>query len=109
MNTKLTMQDLEQMAKELLDIRPDGWEKPILFDLSKLMEECGEVAECFNKSKKTKDDLADELADVLVVIFVLALKSGIDLDQAMRNKQIRRVSKLVMRFHNGIYPSKAEG
>ena len=104
MSTVLDIHDLEEMSREMLDLRPDGWEKSIYWDMSKLTEECGEVAECLNKSKKTKDDLGQELSDLIAVCFVIALKSGIDLNEAIQRKQVERVAKLVARFHQGVYP-----
>src|SRR3990172_13037701 len=104
MSAVLDIHDLEQMSREMLDLRPDGWTKSIFCDLSKLTEEVGEVAECLNKSKKTKHDLGEELSDAIAVCFVIALKSGIDLNEAIQNKQIQRIAKLVMRFHEGVHP-----
>lgn len=100
----MTMDDLMKDAKELLDLRPDGWTKSKLHDVVKLAEETGEVAECLTKSKKTIADLADELSDVMIVCASIALRHGIDLEEACKQKQIRRVSKLVMRFHGGVDP-----
>ncbi len=97
--------DLMRDAQEVLDLRPDGWTHSPLFDLAKLTEETGEVAECMVKSHKTKDDLGEELSDVMVVVGVLALRAGIDLNEAHPKKQVKRVKKLVDRFHNGDYPS----
>src|SRR3970282_931970 len=106
MSAALDVHDLEEMSRELLDLTPDGWTRSLYFDLSKLTEEVGEIAECLNKSKKTKEDLGDELADALAVVFVIALKSGIDLNDAIPKKQAKRVAKLVARFHDGKYPIK---
>ncbi|KKM68925.1 hypothetical protein LCGC14_1455970 [marine sediment metagenome] len=97
--------DLMRDAKEVLDLRPDGWTHSPLFDLAKLTEETGEVAECMVKSRKTKEDLGEELSDVMVVVGVIALRAGIDLNEAHPKKQVKRVKKLVDRFHNGDYPS----
>lgn len=44
--------DLARDAKELLDLRPDGWTCSNLRDMVKLAEETGEVAECMVKSRK---------------------------------------------------------
>ena len=106
MSAELDICDLERMSRELLDLTPDGWTRSIYFDLSKLTEEVGEVAECLNKSKKTLEDLGDELADVIGVVLVIALKKGIDIDEAIIKKQEKRVAKLLTRFHDGKYPIK---
>lgn len=101
----MSFDEITQGARELLDLRPDGWTASPLHDMVKLSEEVGEVAECMVKSRKTVDDLADELADVLVVVAAIALRAGIDLDDAWHKKHPRRVQKLVDRFHDGNYPS----
>jgi NTP pyrophosphatase (non-canonical NTP hydrolase) len=101
--------EIEKSAKEILDLRPDGWTTPLLFDLAKLCEESGEVAECMVKSSKTKEDLGDELSDVLVVVAIIAIRNGIDMEDAFSRKQTERVQKLVNRFHNGKYPRKTKG
>ena len=41
---------LMSMAADLLDLTPDGWERTIFFDSSKLAEETGEVAQTLNKA-----------------------------------------------------------
>ncbi len=92
-------------AEELLNLRPDGWTKTILHDLGKLCEETGEVAECLVKSSKTKQDLGEELSDVMVVCAVIARKYDINLNEVCEDKQKKRVKKLVDRFHKGVYPS----
>lgn len=99
-------EDIEVMAIEILNLRPDGWDKPKLHDLAKLCEEAGEVAECMVKSKKTKEDLGEELSDVLTVIAVIAIRNGINLSEAHPRKQSLRVQKLLDRFHDGVYPSE---
>ena len=101
----MNFDELAADAKELLDLRPDGWAKDRLFDAVKLAEETGEVAECMVKSRKTKEDLGEELSDVMAVVGVIALRAGIDLNEAHPKKQAKRVTKLVNRFHNGVYPS----
>ena len=100
----MNFDDLTQDAKELLDLRPDGWTQSLLHDLAKLTEEVGEVAECMVKSRKTKEDLGEELSDVMVVVGVIALRAGLDLNEVHPKKQKKRVKKLLNRFHNGLYP-----
>lgn len=102
--TVINVKDLMDMAADLLDLTDNGWERDIYFHMSKLAEECGEVADTLNKSKKTDDDLGQELSDVIIVCAILALKRKIDLNQAIINKQEKRVTKLSKRFHNGKLP-----
>lgn len=91
----MRVKDLLGQSEEILDLTLDGWERTIHFDLSKLAEEVGEVAECLNKSKKTDVDLGEELSDVIAVVGVIALKRNIDLEQAIISKQEKRVEKLL--------------
>lgn len=100
----MNWEDIEKAAMEILNLRPDGWDKPKLHDLAKLCEEAGEVAECMVKTSKTKEDLGDELSDVLTVIAVIAIRNNIDMRDAHPRKQAERVQKLVNRFHGGNYP-----
>ena len=104
MDIKMTINDLLRDAKELLDLRPDGYAAHPFHSMVKLSEEVGEVAECLVKSHKTKDDLAEELSDVIIVVAVIALLNKIDLNDACIKKQEKRVQKLLNRFHNGLYP-----
>lgn len=100
----MNFEDLIEQAKETLDLRPDGWTKTPLHDVAKLAEETGEVAECLVKSSKTVLDLGEELSDVMLTCAVIAVRHGIDLSKACQDKQVKRVKKLVDRFHNGVYP-----
>lgn len=100
----MRIKDLLSQAAELLNLTPDGWNRSIYFDQSKLSEEVGEVAECLNKSKKTDEDLAEELSDVITVCCIIALKKNIDLESAIINKQEKRIRKLLKRYHNGKLP-----
>jgi NTP pyrophosphatase (non-canonical NTP hydrolase) len=54
-----------------------------------------------NKTAKTDEDLAGELADVMIVVAIIALKKDIDLDQALVSKHGKRVEKALARFHSG--------
>ncbi|MFP3948307.1 MAG: nucleotide pyrophosphohydrolase [Longimicrobiales bacterium] len=63
---------------------------PPLANLARLVEEVGELARLLNhefgpktkKSEEARQELAEELADVLFVIMALANEQGIDLDEA---------------------------
>lgn len=97
--------DFKKDAEEVFRLAPGSWERPVLFDLAKLTEECGEVAECFTKSKKTKEDLEEELADIMIVVAMIARKNNIDLDKAYSRKKKMRIDKMVEKYHSGIYPT----
>jgi NTP pyrophosphatase (non-canonical NTP hydrolase) len=101
----MNFNDLRRDAEELLSLRPDGYTSHPLHTLAKLTEEVGEVAECLVKSHKTKEDLGEELSDVMIVVAVLAVLNDIDLNDVCVKKQIKRVNKIVKRFHNGVYPN----
>lgn len=95
----MSIEELLTHAAKLLDLTDNGWKRSIYFDLSKLAEETGEVAECLNKSKCTDQDLGDELADVMTVIAIISLKKGIDLDKALARKHDRQIRKLLKRHY----------
>ena len=99
-----TIDDLLDMAEDLLGLLPDGKKRTILYDLGKLAEETGEVAECLVKSSKTKQDLAHELADVIFVCGAIAIKADIDLNKAVGEKQSLRIDKILKKFHEGKVP-----
>lgn len=99
-----TIKDLMNMSADILDLTPDGWERPIWFDMSKLAEEIGEIAETLNKTSKTKVDTGHEISDALAVLCVIALKMNIDLDEASKEKQKERIQKLLRKFHEGKVP-----
>lgn len=86
------------MSLNTLQEDVDAWVKAIgvryfseLTNLGILMEEVGEVARIMtrrygNQSFKDneKNDLGDELADVLFVLTCIANQTGVDLTEAMR-------------------------
>ena len=49
------------------------------------MEELGELAECFTKGK-SKNEKAEELADILILIFGHAIAMDVDLEEAFNDK-----------------------
>ena len=91
----------------------DDWaqtlEKPYWHPLSqfaRLSEEVGEVGRLLNhlygdKPKKTdeaKQELPEELADVLFAVFCMANTHNIDLDEAMEAVMEKSVSRDAQRF-----------
>jgi len=101
-----TLDDILNDAEEVMGLLPDGKSRSVLFDLAKLTEECGEVAECFTKPSKTNKDLGDELADMLLVIGFIAKKQGVFLDKAYVEKKNSRIQRVLNRYHAGHYPTK---
>ena len=55
------------------------------------MEELGELAECFTKGK-SKAEKAEELADILILIFGHAIAMDVNLEEAF-NKKIETIMK----------------
>lgn len=96
-------------AKEFLDLTPDGWERSIYFDVSKLFEEGGELAEALNKTSRSIEDAEDEFADAICCLFVIALKKGFNPEVAILRKHEKRIKKVLKRFHGGVYPEKVSG
>jgi NTP pyrophosphatase (non-canonical NTP hydrolase) len=73
-------------------------------NLGILMEEVGEVArlmvrlygeQSFKSAPRSKEDLADELADVLFVLTCIANQTGVDLSAALE----RNLAKKTQRDH----------
>jgi len=86
------------MSLSELQTEVDAWVKTIgvryfseLTNLGILMEEVGEVARIMTRrygdqsfKENEKNDLGDELADVLFVLTCIANQTGVDLTEAMR-------------------------
>jgi len=98
--------------QKLIDDMLQKYEKPYwepLSQLARLSEEVGEVARVLNhmhgdkpkKKSEEKQDLADELADVIFVAVTLANTHGIDLEKPL----IGMVDKLEVR-DAGRFPKK---
>ena len=77
----------------------DEREKVAYANIVKLNEEVGELCEAilasYDRQTNKKDksfDVAGEMADVIIVLLILAEYSGIDIDEALRAK-IEKVKK----------------
>ena len=81
-------------AQGLVDVWISQFEEgywPPMSNLARLVEEVGELARLLNhefgdkpkKDGEAHQELAEELADVLFVILVMANEQGIDLDEAL--------------------------
>ncbi len=98
------------MSLSELQTEVDAWVKTIgvryfseLTNLGILMEEVGEVARIMTRrygdqsfKENEKNDLGDELADVLFVLTCIANQTGVDLTEAMR----RNLEKKTLRDKN---------
>ena len=86
----MDLREAQRRVDEWIGRFEEGYWPP-LTNLARLMEEVGELARLLNhefghKPKKPDEadqELAEELADVLFVVLVLANERGIDLDQAL--------------------------
>ena len=86
----MDLQEAQRRVDEWISSFEEGYWPP-LANMARLMEEVGELAREYNhrfgaKPKKTEEgeaELAEELADVLFVILVLANERGIRLDEAL--------------------------
>lgn len=112
--SKLTVEEAQQVV--------DNWVKTVgvryfseLTQLAQLVEEVGEVARIISRTygeqsfKKTdnRENLADELADVLFVLICLANSTGVDLSEAFR-KNIEKKTKRDVNRHRSNLKLKAE-
>ncbi len=100
----LSFKEMLEMTSQVYSLIPDGNSRSIYFDISKLAEECGEVAQAFNKSKYTKKDKAEELSDVIGCCIRLAEREGIDLEKAFVKKHNKRRKRFIEKWHGGIDP-----
>lgn len=85
----------------------DGWIRTVgvryfdpLTNMALLAEEVGEVARVMartygeqSKKKNEKDDLGEELADVLFVVLCIANQTGTDLQAAFDRKFVKRTKR----------------
>ena len=79
------MTDLKKLQKEIYQNKVNKG-----FNITDINKEfCltyGEVAEAYEAWRKKKDDLGEELADVVFVVLCLANQTGIDLQAAFDKK-----------------------
>ncbi len=86
----MNLREAQRRVDEWIGRFEEGYWPP-LTNLARLIEEVGELARLLNhefghKTKKPDEpdqDLAEELADVLFVLLVLANERGIDLEEAL--------------------------
>ena len=86
----MDLDEAQRRVDEWITSFEEGYWPPLV-NMARLMEEVGELAREYNhrfgtKPKKAEEDeadLAEELADVLFVILVLANERGIRLDEAL--------------------------
>jgi len=89
MGESVDLKDAQRRVDEWIGQFEEGYWPP-LANLARLVEEVGELARLLNhefgpktkKSEEGRQELAEELADVLFVIVALANERGIDLEEA---------------------------
>ena len=78
------------------DFRNTGGEE-LTYRVALMAEELGEVSACVTKGKR-REQLAEELADLLILVMGTDIAAGLDLRQAFWNKMdalMRRESRMV--------------
>ncbi len=96
------MEELKKFTKEELKYLSQVYNNPsdnefLLFHMAKLTEEVGELSEAVllyigrgqrkEKLKKfKKENLGDEIADVIIVALQIASTAGIDIQQVLKRK-----------------------
>lgn len=86
----MELEEAQRRVDEWITSFEEGYWPPLV-NIARLMEEVGELAREYNhrfgaKPKKAEEgeaELAEELADVLFVVLVLANERGIRLDEAL--------------------------
>lgn len=87
---------LVQSFHDKHDLRRAGGED-LAYRVALMAEELGEISACVTKGKG-KDQLAEECADLLILLIGTAIAADFDLDQAFQTKMGRlstRKSKIV--------------
>lgn len=92
-NRPLTLAQIQEYVAEM-EVERGFSESTMVEQTLKLAEETGEVCKAVRKRAalhmdptSTVGDLSDELADVLIYLATIANRAGIDLSQALRDKE----------------------
>ena len=78
------------------DFKHTGGEE-LTYRVALMTEELGEIAECVTKGKSV-EELAEEVADLMILLMGTAIAAGFDLKQAFWDKMqtlMRRESKMI--------------
>ena len=71
-----------------------------LTNMTILTEEVGELARVMARKEGEKDNLADEMADILWVLTCLANQTGVDLTEAMEINFAKKTARDLKRHKN---------
>lgn len=90
------MLDAVQTFHDKHDFKNTGGED-MMYRIALMSEELGEIAECVTKGKST-EDLAEEVADLFILLIGTGISADFDLKQAFWNKMekiMKRESKMI--------------
>ena len=90
------MLDAVQAFHDMHDFRNSGGEE-LVYRIALMSEELGEIAACVTKGKR-KDKLAEEVADLFILIIGTAISADFDLKEAFwakMDKIMQREAKMV--------------
>lgn len=107
---------MEDLTLKQAQEKVDKWIKTLgvryfseLTNLALLVEEIGEVARIMSRKygdqsfkKEEKEDLADELADVLFVLIAIANQTGVDLTKALEKSLDKKTKRDKDRHKNNL-------
>lgn len=91
-----SMLDAIQAFHDKHDFKSHGGEE-LTYRVALMAEELGEISACVTKGK-SKEDLAEESADLLILLMGTAISGGYDLNQAFWQKMdtiMQRESRMV--------------
>lgn len=93
-----SMVDAVRAFHEKHDFKNTGGEE-LAYRIALMTEELGEISACVTKGK-TKQQLAEECADLLILLVGTALAADFDLKQAFWDK-MQRINRRTARMING--------
>ena len=68
----------------------------------------GEMAEAFDAWRKGRDDLGEELADVVIYLLGLAEMTGFDLQDEIEAKMAKNAARVYQRLPNGVLAKSSD-
>ena len=97
-----TLADIQQYVKDL-EVERGFIDQNVLQNFLLLSEEIGELAKVIRKThagmsvdaaKKYEFDAAGEFADILIMLTAVANRLGVDMEQALRDKEKRNKQRV---------------
>ncbi len=93
-----TMRDAVQEFHDKHDFKNTGGEE-LAYRVALMTEELGEISACVTKGKKT-EQLAEECADLFILLIGTAIAAGFDLDKSFWEK-MEKLQQRSSRMING--------